>query len=171
MLKKATKIQTDRLELKAYSDRELEDLLSIICNDEIKKTFMIPDFETKEDAMKMFHKLKEWSLSEEHYEYGIYLKDKLIGFVNDVEIDHDMIEIGYVIHPNYKNQGYATEVLSAVLTELFNIGYNVVKTGVFIENIASRRVIEKCGMKKINREEDIEYQGKIHHCIYYERRK
>ena len=99
------KIQTDRLELKAYSDRDSQDLIRILCNDEIKKTFMIPEFETKEDAMKMFHKLKEWSLSEKHYEYGIYLKDKLIGFVNDVEIDHDMIEIGYVIHPNYKNQG------------------------------------------------------------------
>ena len=34
---------------------------------------MIPDFEAKEDAKKMFYKLKEWSLSEEHYEYGIYL--------------------------------------------------------------------------------------------------
>jgi RimJ/RimL family protein N-acetyltransferase len=169
VLKKASRIQTNRLELKPYSDSDLEDMVCILCNDEIKKTFMIPDFETKDDAIKMFYKVKEWSFEEERFEYGVYQNDQLIGFVNDVEINKDLIEIGYVIHPNYKNQGYATEVLSAVLKELFRIGYTHVKAGLFEENVASRRVMEKCGMKITKEEDDIEYQGKIHHCIYFEK--
>lgn len=168
MITKTSKIQTARLELKPYSDNDLEDMVCILCNDEIKKTFMIPDFETKEDAIKLFYKLKERSLVEEHFEYGVYLNGQLIGFVNDVEIHKDIIEIGYVIHPNFKNQGYATEALAAVLKELFRIGYTVVKAGLFEENVASRRVMEKCGMKMTKQEDNIEYRGNIHRCIYFE---
>lgn len=171
MMKKSSKIQTHRLELKPYSDSDLDDMVGILCNDEIKKTFMIPDFKTKEDAINMFYHLKERALSVEHFEYGVYLNSQLIGFVNEVEIYKETIEIGYVIHPNFKNQGYATEVLSAALKELFRIGYAVVKAGLFEENIASRRVMEKCGLIITKQEDDIEYQGIIHHCIYFEKKK
>ena len=37
---------------------------------------------------------------DEHLEYGIYLGEELIGFVNDCGV-YDEIEIGYVIHPRY----------------------------------------------------------------------
>lgn len=162
-------IQTERLVLKPYTDEDCEAMVSMLCNEKIKKTFMIPDFATREDAVRMFHKLKDWSESDEHFEYGVYLQGLLIGFVNDVEIDRDSIEVGYVIHPAMQNQGYATEMLAAVITELFRIGYTTVRAGFFEENTASRRVMEKCGMVKTEHEEDIEYQGKIHHCIYYEK--
>lgn len=168
MHKKLTRIQTKRLRLSPYQDSDREDMIDILCNEEIKKTFMIPDFKTKEDAAKMFHKLKDFSLSDEHFEYGVYLDNHLIGFINDVEIDGDSIEIGYVIHPEKKGQGYATEVLHAALQELFRIGYRVVRAGLFEENVASSRVMEKCGMVKIDRTDEIEYQGISHHCIYYE---
>ena len=92
----------------------------------------------------------------------------LIGFINDVEIDGDSIEIGYVIHPNHKNKGYASEVLAAAIKELFRIGYSCIRTGLFSDNNASRHVMEKCGMKLTSKTDEIEYRGKVHHCNYYE---
>ena len=52
--------------------------------------------------------------------------------------------------------------------DLFTIGYKKVKAGFFIDNIASKKVMEKCNMKKIDFEEDITYRDETHHCIYYE---
>ena len=54
------------------------------------------------------------------------------------------------------------------IQELFRIGYRVVRAGLFEENTASSRVMEKCGMIKIDRTDEIEYHGSNHHCIYYE---
>ncbi len=46
--------------------------------------------------------------------------------------------------------------------------FTVVKTGAFTENIASIRVMEKCGMRRFDETEEIEYRGKNHTCVYYE---
>ena len=48
------------------------------------------------------------------------------------------------------------------------MGFDCVRTGYFEENTASGRVMQKCGMHKIDLEEEIEYRGISHHCLYYE---
>ena len=167
MLKKETELKTARLVMKPYEERDKDAMVDILCNEEIKKTFMIPDFETRLEAEKLFYKLMEFSRSDGHFEYGIYLNGKLIGFLNDCDIEGGEIEVGYVIHPDFKGKGYATEALAAAIEELFRMGYHRVTAGFFEENTPSRRVMEKCGMTKIDLEEDEEYRGKIHHCLYY----
>ena len=92
--------------MKSYDDSDLERAIELLTNEEVKETFMLPDFESIEQAEKMFYRIKDYSVSDSHFEYGIYLQEKLIGFLNDVEINGDTIEIGYVIHPDHKNQGY-----------------------------------------------------------------
>lgn len=163
----ASIIKTPRLTLHAFADTDLEDALELLCNSEIKKTFMLPDFASHEDAVAMFHALQRMSRSTEQFVYGVYCSERLIGFINDVERDGCSIELGYVIHPNWKNQGYATEVLTAAIQELFRIGYTNIKAGFFAENQASRRVLEKSGMEQIDFTAEIAYRGKIYHCIYY----
>lgn len=167
MESKKTSLKTLRLVLKPFETQDMDAAIELFCNEEIKKTFMLPDFSKKEDAEALFTTLKEFSLSQDHFVFGIYHSGQLIGFFNDVDIKENLMEVGYVIHPKYQNQGYATEALSAVIKELFRMGYSVVTAGFFSENQASRRVMEKCGMKQIERTECIEYRGKIHHCIYY----
>lgn len=170
MEEKMTLIKTERLNMQAFSDNDIEDTLALLYNDEIKQTYMVPDFQSREEAIKMFVRLQEMSCSSERFVYGIKLGEKLIGFINEVDIDGDTIEVGYVIHPDHKNNGYATEVLQAAIQELFRVGYSIVRVGIFQENSASRRVIEKCGLELIDLEDDIEYRGKMHHCIYFEKR-
>ena len=167
MEKKQKVLKTERLVLKSYSDSDKDKMVEMLCNDEIKETFMIPDFETKEEAESLFFKLKEFSLSDSHFEYGIYLNDSLIGFLNDCEINGTTIEVGYVVSPEHKGNGYASEALKAAIDELFRMGYEHVTAGFFEENTASRRVMEKCGMHPLDSEDYEEYRGKLHRCLYY----
>lgn len=160
-------IKTKRLEIKPYQDADQDAMIELLTNQKIKESFMIPDFETEKEVINMFKKLQTYSYSEGHYERGIYLEHKLIGFVNDVEIVDGVIELGYVIHPKYQNKGYASEMLKAVIEELLQEGFHQIVTGAFEDNIASIQVMQKCGMKKISKEDDICYRGVLHHCYYY----
>ena len=157
MQKRMLQLKTERLLLKPYEECDREAMLSLLYNDEIRQTFMLPDFQTEQEAAAMWLRLKAWSLSDRHFEYGIYRQGRL--------------ELGYVIHPDSKNRGYATEALAAAMEELFRMGYAVVQAGLFEGNDASRRVMEKCGMHRIERTETIAYRGENRRCIYYEKRR
>ena len=115
-------IKTKRLSIQPFQEADCTGMVNLLCNEEIKKTFMIPDFATKSMAERLFHQFKEWSYEEARYERGIYLGDQLIGFVNTVEAEKSCIELGYVIHPAHHNHGYATEMLQAVIADLFEKG-------------------------------------------------
>ena len=167
-IKKVPIIYTERLSLHAISDNDTERVIDIVMNEEVAKTYMVPEYKTRDEAIPLFNTLKKLSLSEDRFVYGIYLTDELIGFINDVGIGDKEIELGYVIYPLYSGNGYATEALKASIKELFASEFNVVKAGAFEDNLASMRVMEKCQMKKTGQEEKIEYRGKEHRCIYYE---
>jgi len=160
-------IKTNRLILKPFCDEDQNRMIELLINDNIKETFMIPDFHSESEAISMFKKIQSNSYSDDHYELGIYLGESLIGFVNDVSIENETIDLGYVIDPEFHNKVYATEALSAVIKDLFDKGFKEVCAGAFESNIASCRVMEKCGMKRINKAENITYRDKIHHCVYY----
>ena len=162
-------IRTERLTLRTIEDGDKAEMLALLLNAEIGKTFMLPVFAKPEDALPLFERLKALSETPTRFVYGICLQNKLIGFINDVELDEKRAELGYVIHPDYKNQGYATETLAAAMNALFQAGLTVVETGAFKENPASMRVMEKCGMRKLDRVEQIEYRVITHTCVYYQK--
>ncbi len=168
-IKQAECIQTKRLELKSYRNSDKEQLIKLLTNEEIAKTFMVPEFSSEKQVVDLVCKLIEFSKAEDsaHLEYGIYLKDTLIGFINDCGIEDEEIEIGYVIHPDYKGQDYATEAVKAVINDLFRMGFKKIKAGYFEENIASRRVMEKCGMQQSDEIDTEEYRGVSHICRYF----
>ena len=168
MEKKKEQLQTKRLTLKAYDECDRQRMVEIFMNEEIKKTYMIPDFDDPKQAEKLFEKMRDFSRSEQHFVYGVYSDNTLIGFVNDCIMNDSMIELGYVIIPDYQGQGFATEAVQSCIEELFRMGFEHVRAGFFEDNIASCRVMQKCGMHQIDLEEDIEYKGIFHHCLYYE---
>ncbi len=170
-LKNKESIKTQRLTLRPFVDSDAEDMIAMLTDGGIKKTYMIPDLGDHEQQMKMITRFKELSVSDEHFVYGIHLENKLVGFMNDVEIGGDFIELGYVISPAHKGRGYATEALSAAIDELFEVGFACVRAGAFDENAASIRVMEKSGMTRTDQVDFIEYRGKKHRCVYYEKRK
>lgn len=155
------------MELKAFTPADEAVMLEILTNAIIKQTYMLPDFEKKEDAAPLFQRLMELSQDEAHFVRGIRAEGVLVGFLNDVEIKNGTIELGYVIHPPYHGRGYATEALKLAIKELFHRGFREVTAGAFAENPASLRVMEKAGMTRISKTDEIEYRGKVHQCIYY----
>ena len=161
-------ITTNRLILRPYKESDREQVIWILRNAEINKTFMLPEFEDDAAAERLFRKILLYSHQEDHFERAICLEDRVIGFLNDVEIKDGTAELGYVIHPDYQNRGYATEALTASIQELFRQGYSRIRAGYFEENPASRRVMEKSGMHPISRVDTIEYRGKLHKCLYFE---
>lgn len=159
-------IKTERLTLSALSDADRDLLIAIFKDDRVKCTYMVPDLDDG-TADRLFERLKELSHSSERIVLGIYLKDELIGLINDTGIDDGAVELGWVISPIHHNSGYATEAVGALIEKLFDDGFTEVLAGAFEENPASIRVMEKCSMKRIEKEEFIEYRGLSHRCVYY----
>lgn len=169
IVKKAS-VRTERLVMHPFSDADAERLKELLTHPEVTKTFMVPEFESDDQARALIGKLIAFSQIEDtrHFEYGVYLRDELIGFVNDCGIGEDEIEIGYVIDPGHQGHGYATEAVSAAIRELREMGFKRVTAGYFAKNTASRRVMEKCGMKPTGQVEEEEYRGVMYPCVYCE---
>lgn len=58
-------------------------------------------------------------------------------------------EVWFKLHPTYWNQGYATEAVKMIFHFGFTeLNLHRIEAGCAVENIASRRVLEKLGMTK-----------------------
>jgi len=53
---------------------------------------------------------------------------------------------------------------------MFARGFSEVLAGAFEENLASMRIMEKSGMTRIEKTDEIEYRGKVHQCVYYSKK-
>lgn len=83
------------------------------------------------------------------YCWAITLKDtdEPIGAVDLVgENSAGVPEIGYVLSHKYWGMGIMTEAVSAVIEELFRCGFEKVGACHCLDNPASGRVMQKCGM-------------------------
>ena len=155
--------------LRPIVPEDRERMLDILTSDKVNKTYMLPDFEKREDAAPLFHRLMDMSQGETKYVRAIDLDGGLIGFVNQVEVENKTIELGYVIHPEFHGKGYMPKALQLAFEEMFSLGYEEVITGAFSTNTASIRVMEKCAMTKLSKTDEIEYRGITHTCVYYSR--
>lgn len=158
------------MDLRILTTADQSSMVELLINDRIKQTYMLPDFDRKEDSIPLFLRLLQISREENHFVRGICASGKLVGFLNDVEIDNGSIELGYVIHPAHQGKGYATAALKLAMEELSRLGYREVVAGAFAENTPSIRVMEKAGMERLTRTDKIEYRGVLHHCIYYKQK-
>lgn len=153
--------------LREILPEDRERMLDILTSEKVNKSYMLPDFQHREDAMPLFIRLMEMSKDESKYLRAIADSEGLVGFVNHTDIQDIQIELGYVIHPEYQGRGYMTRALGLAMEELFSKGYSEIITGAFSTNLASIRVMEKCGMARLSKTDEIEYRGTVHTCVYY----
>src|SRR6266516_7347158 len=72
-----------------------------------------------------------------------------IGFMGGPDQD-GIVEIGYSIIPEYRNQGYATEMASCLIAWAFQEqGIKVVTASCRDDNTGSIKVLEKVGMRRL----------------------
>lgn len=160
-------VKTKRLELKPMDADGVENLTQLLMDDVVKQTYMLPDFAGRQEARSMAQRIRAMSEDSGRYVAGIYLESQLIGLLNETEICGDCIEVGYAILPRFHNRGYGTEALTGAIGYFFGQGFAQVVAGAFEENAASIRVMEKSGMTKAARTDEVTYRGKTHRCIYY----
>lgn len=103
--------------------------------------------------------------------YPVTLKDgTYIGYVQAVPFDDGTWEVGYHIGKNYTKQGYATEAVNAFLPVIMKqIGITEIAGICLADNLASARVMERCGFIKLY-EGSGNYQGEkreICKFVYY----
>lgn len=168
MLQRKEQIITDRLVLKTIEEKDKKDLLEIVKNPLVKKSYMLPDLTSEEEEEKLFQRLKNSTLNKGRFVYGVYSKNKIIGFINEVSLEEEVIELGYFIDPKEWNKGYATEALKSAIEELFRMGIKAVQAAHFESNPTSGRVMQKAGMHSIEKAEIVEYRNARHRCLYYE---
>ena len=81
--------------------------------------------------------------------FAVRLKEnnKLIGILTKYLVNGMTVEIGYGIGSSYWNKGYMSEAVKEFIQYLFNEeGFNKVYASCFLNNPASKRVMEKVGM-------------------------
>ena len=86
------------------------------------------------------------------YDWALILKDenKMIGTCGFIRFyfPNDCAEVGYVMNPEYRGQGIAPEAPAEVIRFGFSvIGLNRIEAKYIVGNEASRRVMEKVGMR------------------------
>ena len=86
------------------------------------------------------------------FDWGIVLKEtnKVVGMIAIFDIQNSrMGDIGYRVNPEYWNMGITTEALKEVIRFIFeNTELDRLNGRVDVRNIASNRVMEKCGLIK-----------------------
>ena len=106
------------------------------------------DIKDSEDIIKLWISKYE---DNRVYNWVIELKDtnEVIGNISIVKLEdiHEACEIGYCISSKYWNKGITTEAFKAIIKYLFEeIGVNRICAKHDINNVASGKVMEKCGM-------------------------
>ena len=131
--------------------------------DEDNKKF-VPDevFESEEEAREVIKSIiKSYDSKEGPFIYAVIRKsdNANIGYIQLVQIEEGW-EIGYHIAKVYTGNGYATEAVNLYVEYLKkNTDIKEIYGVALADNLASRRVLEKCGFKLYFEGQGI-YQGK-----------
>ena len=153
-----TILETERLLLREITPEDFEDLFTMNSDPVVMK--YVGDGSTRSHEQMIV----ELDMLISHYTrkpgLGIWatiLKETnaFVGASGLVYYDNTPeIEIGYRILKDYWNKGYATEASFGLLKYGFeNLGLNRLVSSAHTENLASRRVMEKIGMKHIDNRE------------------
>ena len=160
-------IHTPRLTLGPLREQDQATLVALFRHDAVKETYMVPDPLDDALADRLFARMMALSHDDTRYVFGIFLDGALIGVLNDTEIEGGTIEMGYALHPDHWNRGYMSEAFAAVIDHLRTRGFATVTAGAFEKNASSLRVMQKCGMTRLDKTDEIEYRGEKHTCIYF----
>ena len=158
-------METERLIIDALRERDKADYFEAISHDrKVLQTFIC----NYEENMESFDFSRNLAIPDL---FAIRLKEtgKLIGIILICEKKETSCEIGYGIGSAYWNRGYVTEATKRFLEYCFcEHGFETVYASFFTGNEASRRVMEKCGMKYSHFvEKELTYLGMERDLTYY----
>jgi ribosomal-protein-alanine N-acetyltransferase len=149
-------IESERLILKKGT---VNDYLTVYEYDFTKLRDIGGEFEYVKQDLEKFKKSFEPNIeqvqitneSEHIFDWIIYLKENMIpigDMLADREnLENNEIEIAFNLHPTYWGKGYMPEAIKSVLSYLFDLGYENIKSGYSDGNVKSKKVLEKTGFE------------------------
>ncbi len=144
-------LETERLIITEMTMDMAMDVHKNSLDEDIRR--FVPDevFETLEDAKETIEFLMaQYREAEGPLVYALITKEgnNNIGYVQLVPIGEGKWEIGYHVAKVYTGKGYATEAVKAFLPVMAKkVGVSEVYGIRLLENVASGRVLEKCGFE------------------------
>ena len=151
-------LETDRLRLRPFRLDDAEAMFSRwASDDEVTKYLTWPTHTDLEQTKAILARWVAEYEQPERLNFAIELKEegnKLIGGIDVVHYDEGMPVIGYNLSRAYWGRGIMTEACRRLLDYLFSQGYAEVRIAAMVENVGSRRVIEKCGGEYVDTVED-----------------
>ncbi len=149
-------IETDRLRMRLLRDGDLGDLVSLINNWEVARwVSSVPHPYTEFDGREWVTRVQQDHATGRPRRFAIALKetDRLIGGVGlDGSTGDDSEEpaLGYWLGEPHWGNGYAREAVAAVIDYgLRTLGMPTIRAYTDPSNLASQKVLLRCGLKKI----------------------
>ena len=164
-------IETKRLLLKRVDKSDREFIFEAFQNDFINKYLYdeepMTDIEQADDLIE-FYNMKE-PRNQNRWVLINKLENKKMGTCGFHLWDREKnkVEIGFELMKQYNGKGYMTEAVEAIIEFAKNqMKVDVIKALVYVENDKCKRLVERFGFKKVDKEECI-FRGKIYlHDIY-----
>jgi RimJ/RimL family protein N-acetyltransferase len=145
-------IQTKRLLLRAPLLDDAPILYELLQEKDIARTTANIPHPYPEDLAMQWIENKRYIMQEGDAEMGFLITslehgNVLGGIGLRIDNEHQAAEVGYWIGKPYWGNGYATEALQAIIEYGFTqLNLNRIFADYQTDNLASRRVMEKCGM-------------------------
>ena len=147
------KLKTERLLLRRIKESDAEEIYLGFINQDEFLYWTHKEKRTLEEQIKSLEGIEEKYNNLNYYNWVITLKDsgKIIGSINAHYVsEEEKVIINYGLDNRFFNKGYMTETLEVVLNYLHNQEkIKRIECGCCIENIASKKVIEKTNMKYV----------------------
>ena len=137
-------IRTERLLLRPFRESDYDDLfefLSQLADDEFEG---YPGITYENGREHLKYRLG----SEEFYAMELSESGKVIGNIYCGKRDFAAREVGYIVNKHYQKKDYATEALSAVITQAFREGSHRVYAECDPRNVPSWKLLEKVGLRR-----------------------
>jgi len=152
-------LETARLSLRPFREEDIDRLAELMADRDFMRFSRGPY--TREQTQGVLDKFLSWKKAGLPSPFGVVLRENTevlgyCGFLHHPEVPGE-VEIGYRLHPDYWNRGLITEAAQAVRDHAFR-DWKLPRVISLIhpENIPSRRVAEKNGMKV---EKEITFRG------------
>ena len=147
---------TERLILRKYRPEDAEPLYRYLGTDPATTRYSgWNPYATMEAAQETVRRFIAGYDDEHTYSWVMDIDDVVVGTIGAYDHQEDHIEVGFSIVRSWQGRGLATEALRKVLEYLTeNEGIPCVTAWCASENTASRRVLEKAGMRLVRTEKD-----------------
>lgn len=144
-------LHTEQLTLRPFRETDAEDMFTRWASDpEVTRYVTWTPHESVEVTRALLHLWEEEAKSPQTYHWAIEFKNRLVGDITLHAVNdwNESATIGYCMAKEFWRRGIMSEAFQEVLRYAFEeIGFTRISGEHAIENPASGRVMEKCGLK------------------------